>query len=812
MIPAVIGKTCSFVSRVQHLLVVPLAVLLLLITCAISGSAAQKGPSELAFATAIASVPLSATEKRYLEHLGPITVCPDPDWVPYEQMDGNGNFSGIAADLMKLISGRLGITFTYIQAKDWDEAVALSQSGKVLLLPFLNQTPKRDVWLTFTEPLFLDPNVYITREEHPFITDATLLIDKIIAVPNGTSIEERVRHDFPNLKILNTANSEKETFKAVTDRRADITIRSLTVAAYTIRKEGLFNLKIAGQAPDEYTNRLRIGVLKGEPMLRDILNKGIATITPREREEIVNRHVHITVVKPIDYSFIIRIAAVLATFISVSLYWNLRLKKINIALKKSEQSKSELLANLRESRQNLIDIIEFLPDATLVVDKELKVIAWNHAIEQMTGIHKEEILGLGDHAYTVPFYGERRKMLLDLLDADDAEISLNYQHIQRKNGVLYAESFASALYEGKGAHLWVAGTPLYDSEGNRSGGIEVIRDITERKLAEEELAESRRVLETLSATDGLTQLANRRHFDEVLTAEYDRHVRSGGELSLVMLDIDHFKAFNDSYGHLNGDECLKQVAHVLSDCVSRTIDLSARYGGEEFACILPDTDIHGAVVIAEKIRRGIQALAIPHKESSAAEYVTASLGVVTSVCSHERTALDLLAQADDLLYRAKSSGRNRIEIVSNQISLISMEEQSGSFVQLVWKDFFCSGNLLIDQQHQSLFNISNELFDAILSAKPKEEISVMIGRLLADVTQHFHDEQIILERIMFPGLHEHVSEHTKLLARGVELSKYFEAGTLSVGDVFQFLAYDVVMIHMLGADREYFPFTNNTDL
>ena len=805
MVPAALDKTCPF-------LLFPLVVLLMLLTGAISGSSAQSSPPELAIAATIASVPLSATEKRYLEHLGPITVCPDPDWVPYEQMDGNGNFSGIAADLMELISKRLGVTFTYIQTKDWDEAVALSQSGKVLLLPFLNQTPKRDAWLIFTEPLFLDPNVYITREEHPFITDASLLIDKIIAVPNGTSIEERVRHDFPNLKILNTANSEKETFKAVTDRRADITIRSLTVAAYTIRKEGLFNLKIAGQAPDEYTNRLRIGVLKGEPMLRDILNKGIATITSREREEIANRHVHITVVKPMDYGLMMRLAAVLAVLIGVSLYWNLRLKKINVALKMSECSKSELLANLKESRQNLIDIIEFLPDATLVVDKEMKVIAWNRAIEQMTGIGKEEMLGLGDHSHTVPFYGERRKMLLDLLDTDDAELSLTYQNVQRKNGVLYAECFASALYGGKGAHLWVAGTPLCDSEGNRSGAIEVIRDISERKLAAEELAESSRVLETLSLTDALTQLANRRHFDEVLTTEYSRHVRSGGELSLIMLDIDHFKTFNDSYGHLKGDECLKQVAHVLSDCVSRTIDLAARYGGEEFACILPDTDMHGAVVIAEKIRRGIQALAIPHKASSAAEHVTASLGVVTSVCSHERTALDLLAQADDLLYRAKSSGRNRIEIVSNQNFPVSMEELSGNFVQLVWKDFFCSGNRLIDQQHQALFTLSNELFDAILSGKSKELISAMIGRLLVDVTRHFHDEEIILEKVMFPGLPEHITEHAKLLAKGVELSSHFEAGTLSVGEVFQFLAYDVVMIHMLGADREYFQFMNNTEI
>jgi periplasmic/7TM domain sensor diguanylate cyclase len=311
---------------------------LLLVTGVSPASGSQVQHYQESQLPSVQHVQLSPAEKHYLEQLGPITVCPDPDWVPYEQMDARGNFTGIAADLLNLIAQRLGISFRYVKAKDWDEAVALSQAGKVLLLPFLNQSPKREQWLTFTEPLFSDPDVFITREEHPFITDAALLKDRTIAVPSGTSIEEKVRRDYPNLKILNTGNSEAEVFKAVAERRADLTLRSLTLSAYTIRKGGWFTLKIAGQAPDEYVNRLRIGVLKTEPMLRDILNRGIATITPHEREEIVNRHVNITVVKPMDYGFIMRIAALLATLIALSLYWNLRLKRINAALQESERS------------------------------------------------------------------------------------------------------------------------------------------------------------------------------------------------------------------------------------------------------------------------------------------------------------------------------------------------------------------------------------------------------------------------------------------------------------------------------------------
>jgi ABC-type amino acid transport substrate-binding protein len=223
---------------------------------------------------------LTTEERAYLEQLGPITVAPDPDWKPFEHVDAEGRFTGIAADLLDLIAERFDIEFTYVIPANWDEAIALSQSGQVLILPFLNQTPAREEWLTFTDPLFVDPNIFITREEHPFISDARSLSDKVMALPSGTSIEERVRRDFPNLRIV-TVPSERVVFRMLENREADVTLRSLAGSAYTIRSEGWFNLRINGQAPQQYQNQLRMGVLKSEPMLRDILNKGIAQSRPR---------------------------------------------------------------------------------------------------------------------------------------------------------------------------------------------------------------------------------------------------------------------------------------------------------------------------------------------------------------------------------------------------------------------------------------------------------------------------------------------------------------------------------------------------
>jgi diguanylate cyclase (GGDEF)-like protein len=164
----------------------------------------------------------------------------------------------------------------------------------------------------------------------------------------------------------------------------------------------------------------------------------------------------------------------------------------------------------------------------------------------------------------------------------------------------------------------------------------------------------------LAGTDGLTGLANRRRFDEVLETEFSRLRRSRAPLSLILIDVDHFKDYNDSYGHVAGDECLKRIGSLLDVSLNRAPDISARYGGEEFAAILPETEHEGAVAIAERIRGDIAALRIPHGASSVADHVTISVGIVTHDCSAVESPREFVRMADEQLYRAKSEGRNRI--------------------------------------------------------------------------------------------------------------------------------------------------------
>lgn len=174
-----------------------------------------------------------------------------------------------------------------------------------------------------------------------------------------------------------------------------------------------------------------------------------------------------------------------------------------------------------------------------------------------------------------------------------------------------------------------------------------------------ELKRSRDLLARLTVTDPLCQVANRRGLDEALDKEWRRAQRDRLPLSVLMLDIDYFKAFNDTYGHPSGDDCLRRVADLLRDGLARPADLVARYGGEEFACILPQTDLLTAERLAQSVRRAVEMLNIPHRACPQGR-VTVSIGVAAAMPSNGADPLGLILQADKALYAAKAAGRNRV--------------------------------------------------------------------------------------------------------------------------------------------------------
>lgn len=210
-----------------------------------------------------------------------------------------------------------------------------------------------------------------------------------------------------------------------------------------------------------------------------------------------------------------------------------------------------------------------------------------------------------------------------------------------------------------GSYVWVETSCRRLEDG--SGFVAVMRDVSERKALEARLEEANRQLRVLAREDGLTRLANRRRFDEALGAEYRRALRIGSPLAVVMLDVDCFKAFNDTYGHPSGDACLQALAGVLNGRCRRPADLPARYGGEEFVLLLPNTDAAGALAVAECIRTAVRALAIPHAGLEHG-FATVSVGVAALAPGCPQGPAALVEAADAALYEAKRAGRNTVRL------------------------------------------------------------------------------------------------------------------------------------------------------
>lgn len=316
-----------------------------------------------------------------------------------------------------------------------------------------------------------------------------------------------------------------------------------------------------------------------------------------------------------------------------------------LAKERSDMQVLEIKKDLEQTETRFQQIVETAIEGILIFDEQYRITFANENMASMLGYTVDEMIG---RSY-VSFFP---KSQLDVY---------KYQESLRKRGADSVYECRLLTKEGQEHWFLISAKALVDDFGRFEGSFAMLTDIDERKKMELLLEESNRQLTELSNRDSLTGIANRRCFDATLEHEYFRLQRSNSQLSVILLDIDHFKEYNDYYGHVMGDECLRQIGSVLASCISRSVDLAARYGGEEFACILPDTDIKSAVRIAEKIRQRIEDLKIEHKKSPVSPFVTASFGVVTVRYSSARSLEDIVSIADKLLYKAKVFGRNRIE-------------------------------------------------------------------------------------------------------------------------------------------------------
>lgn len=299
---------------------------------------------------------------------------------------------------------------------------------------------------------------------------------------------------------------------------------------------------------------------------------------------------------------------------------------------------------------------------TFVIDQNHVITHWNKACQRLTGKPAAEMVGTQEQWRA--FYPDKRPVMADLIleGARTKEIACFYPGIFRKSalidGAYEAEAFFPNFGE-TGRWLYFTAAPLFDSQGQIIGAIETLQDITAQRQAEAALKQSEERYRQLSITDNLTGLFNSRHFYSELKSEIARTMRHGHPLSLMLVDVDYFKQWNDAYGHLEGDHLLERLGGIICNCL-RGGDTAYRLGGDEFAVLLPETGLESAKMVAERLR---SMFAARHQIKPRAEltvHCTLSIGVACYESSEALT--DFVGRADFGAYQAKHQGRNRVVV------------------------------------------------------------------------------------------------------------------------------------------------------
>lgn len=388
---------------------------------------------------------------------------------------------------------------------------------------------------------------------------------------------------------------------------------------------------------------------------------------------------------------------------------------------------------------------------------------------------------------------------------EQESISIDLKLIHQNGLLIDVETSTKIMVNDQSNHICILGVTRDISERKRVEKMlnaeieEKNRMIETLKLKEIELKqlteillEKNESLKTLAGTDELTNLYNRYYLDQRIVSEMERAERYDQPLSLIMFDLDHFKKVNDTWGHSTGDLVLIAVADRVSQII-RYPDVLARWGGEEFAVLLPQTDLHGAILVAEKLRRALEEIEHPGVGT-----VTSSFGVATLKKKEQWESW--FKRVDIALYQAKDAGRNKV--VSND----DITKTPLSYVKVKWNNQWACGNDLIDDQHEELLNLCNQLLENFLLKAPQNEIHQSLELFTNHVLTHFEDEERLHSIMNYPDAENHSITHDLLVEKVMAFKQAFLDDKVNPSSFFTFVMDEVIMGHLLTEDVLYFPY------
>lgn len=432
-------------------------------------------------------------------------------------------------------------------------------------------------------------------------------------------------------------------------------------------------------------------------------------------------------------------------------------------------------------------LLKVNPDMLCVANTDGEFIKVNQKFESTLGYKVEELEG---------------KSFLSLIHVDDIPATMEVmKDLEKQQEIM---SFINRVQCKDGSYKYLE----WRSQPNGNYVYASARDITEKKKMEmqlyrnnenlmkltEKLQEKNKVLKTLAVTDELTGLYNRHFLDQRIENEMNHSDRDQQPLSMIILDLDHFKNINDTWGHPAGDEVLRRTADLTNNII-RQSDFLVRLGGEEFAILMPRSTVKGALVVAEKIRAALEQHTFPF-----VRIVTASFGVAER--QPGESFYDWYKRADIALYRAKEAGRNCVISADDQASV------PVASVHLEWKREWDSGNKEIDQQHRELIEEANHLIYMSLAGVDVEKTIYQLDIVLAHIVEHFRREEQILQKMGYPDCLKHANMHKGLVEKALQLKELYKKGELKSSGFFSFIVDDIIVGHMLSADTDFFAYTN----
>ena len=556
-------------------------------------------------------IKLSQIEHDYLSKNKTINYCVNSNFMPIERINNN-SVLGITSDYINIFKEKLNINFNQIEIESTKDGLNKLLTKECDLVTFVQNSDNTNKLVNLSNSHLSFPFVLVTKIDKTFISSLNSLNGKRIAYVDDTYKEILIKA-YPQIEFVKV-DSLKQGLKKVKNDEFFGLVEILPVVGHEIQKDFSNTLKIS----KEIFNNLPFSMAtsKDNIILNDILNKLFSSISNENKDSINNNWISVNYEKIVNYEKVLIAGMVFLLIIFIISLKNRQINNINSQMKKYIKIVDE---NVLTSSTDLDGNITYASEAFCEISGYTKdeLIGQNHRIIRHSDMKESTYKELWETITSGKTWkGEIKN--------------------KKKNGDYY----------------WVKASisPMFDNKGEIISYTAIREDITDKKIIEE-----------ISITDGLTNIYNRRYFDEIFPKIINEAKRKNELVAFVFMDIDHFKQYNDNYGHQKGDEVLINFAACLKQSLHRSSDYTFRLGGEEFAVVYQMETKEKAVEFANNLRKNIENLKIEHKYSSVSSYITASMGLICKN-ANEIVIDEIYKQADDLLYQAKRSGRNQVKV------------------------------------------------------------------------------------------------------------------------------------------------------